>query len=104
MVCSWQILRSKELRKEEELKDDALTKLNAREQELRKRIEDLLDPHTNDDDDTNIKPPNPPSDTPSIPLKSSNVKLVNGHSKASKSSSAGDAQKKGKKRKAPVSS
>lgn len=44
----WQSIRSKDIYKEKEQKDEALIKLTTRERELRKRIEDIVDPHGQD--------------------------------------------------------
>jgi len=80
-------------------------KLTTREREIRKNIEDMLDPR-NTDSSTNI---NATSDakktkdaTSNTPLKASNTKTVNGHLKSKSAMTAGDALKKGKKRKAPA--
>ena len=83
-VCSrWQNIRAKDISKEKEQKEEALAKLTTRERELRKRIEDLVDPHGPDVKDTPRKKP----------LKLSNS---NGHTRA------GAFVQKGKKRKSII--
>ena len=89
MACSWQTLRYKDICKEREKQEELLNNLTIRERQLRKRIEDL-------DIDPRGRKPSPTS----APLKSSNTKLRNGHSK---SKGSNDAIKKGKKRKVPAS-
>ncbi|KAJ3576668.1 hypothetical protein NP233_g296 [Leucocoprinus birnbaumii] len=86
----WQTLRYKDICKEREKKEELLANLTTRERQLRKRIEDLVDP-------SGRKPNNSASQAP---LKSSNTKLSNGHAK---SRGATETLKKGKKRKAPAS-
>lgn len=89
LVSSWQAVRVKDVCKEKEKKNDALSNLTTRERELRKRIEDLLEPHGRDCNDASGK----------SPLAVSNAKLPNGHTKGKMN---GDTTtKKGKKRKAP---
>ncbi|KAF9531961.1 hypothetical protein CPB83DRAFT_848107 [Crepidotus variabilis] len=100
----WQTIRYKEVSKEKEMKEEALAKLTTREREIRKRIEDLLDPQgDNAAADTNgtngAATTGKDNGGVGAPLKSSNAKLVNGHSK----SKATTGEKKGKKRKAPTS-
>jgi len=81
--AGWQKLRAAEVSFEKEMKEVVLQKLTTREREIRKRIEDLLDPQAH----------NMPSSTP---LKSANGKpQINGHAKAS---SNGDLGRKGKKK------
>jgi COMPASS component SPP1 len=43
-ILSWQSVRYKDICKEREKKEEALAKLTTREREIRKRIEDMLDP------------------------------------------------------------
>lgn len=76
------------MNKEKEKKEEALTKLTTKEREIRKRIEDIVDPHSGNCNDLPSK----------APLKPSNAKLTNGHTKGKTN---GDNAKKGKKRKAP---
>lgn len=87
LTCTfrWQSIRSKDVSKEKEKKEEALLKLTTREREIRKRIEDIVEPFNR----SCIDP------FTAAPLKSS--KLVNG---SGKSKSNGDS-KKGKKRKNP---
>ncbi|KAG6845810.1 hypothetical protein H0H87_003864 [Tephrocybe sp. NHM501043] len=85
----WQAVRVKDVSKEKEKKNDALSNLTTREREIRKRIEDILDPHGHNCNDASGK----------SPPKASNAKLSNGHTKGKIN---GDmTTKKGKKRKAP---
>ncbi|KAG6878408.1 hypothetical protein C0993_007590 [Termitomyces sp. T159_Od127] len=87
--AGWQAVRVKDVCKEKEKKNDALYNLTTREREIRKRIEDLLEPHGRDCNDASGK----------SPLTVSNTKLPNGHTKGKIN---GDTTtKKGKKRKAP---
>ncbi|KAG5653072.1 hypothetical protein H0H81_002452 [Sphagnurus paluster] len=88
LTISWQNVRYKDICKEREKKEDALSNLTTREREIRKRIEDILDPHGRNCNDRSAK----------SPLKASNTKLSNGHTKGKPN---GDTTKKGKKRKAP---
>jgi len=82
--AGWQKLRAAEISFEKETKEAALQKLTTREREIRKRIEDILDPQAR----------NAPSSAPS---KSTSSKTqVNGHAKTS---SNGNVAKKGKKKK-----
>lgn len=81
-------MRHRDVCKEKEKKEDALLNLTTREREIRKRIEDIIDPHGHNCNDPITK----------SPLKSSNTKLMNGHTKGKMN---GDTTKKGKKRKAP---
>ncbi|KAG6813258.1 hypothetical protein H0H92_012672 [Tricholoma furcatifolium] len=87
--AGWQAVRVKDVCKEKEKKNDALLNLTTREREIRKRIEDILDPHGSKCDDPSSK----------SPLKTSNAKLSNGHTKGK--TTADTTTKKGKKRKAP---
>ena len=82
LLRRWQKLRAAEVSFEKEMKESVLLKLTTREREIRKRIEDLLDPQAR----------NLPHSTP---LKSANGKQVNGHAKAN---SNGDIIRKGKKK------
>ncbi|KAG5342431.1 hypothetical protein C0989_002266 [Termitomyces sp. Mn162] len=86
--AGWQAVRVKDVCKEKEKKNDALMNLTTREREIRKQIEDLLEPHGRDCNDTAGK----------LPLTATNAKLPNGHTKGKTN---GDTTKKGKKRKAP---
>jgi len=80
----WQKIRAAEISFEKEVKEAGLLKLTTQEREIRKRIEDLLDPQGR----------NPHS---SAPLKSGGRKPpVNGHTKRAN----GDIAKKGKKKRA----
>jgi len=81
--AGWQKLRAAEVSFEKEMKETVLSKLTTREREIRKRIEDILDPQAH-------------SLPPSAPLKSTNGKSqVNGHAKTN---SNGDVGRKGKKK------
>ncbi|KAF8626522.1 hypothetical protein AX15_004827 [Amanita polypyramis BW_CC] len=84
--AGWQAIRLKDISKEKEQKEEALARLTTRERELRKRIEDIIDPHNQDVKDTPKK----------TPLKLSNS---NGHSNAAFNV---DLSRKGKKRKPAV--
>ncbi|KAF5377475.1 hypothetical protein D9615_005365 [Tricholomella constricta] len=86
--AGWQTVRYRDVCKEKEKKEDALSNLTTREREIRKRMEDILDPHGRNCNDPSGK----------SPLKASNAKLSNGHTKGKMN---GDTTKKGKKRKAP---
>ena len=44
IILRWQTVRYKDVCKEREKKEEALAKLTTREREIRKRIEDMLDP------------------------------------------------------------
>ncbi|KAF8168059.1 hypothetical protein B0H34DRAFT_684045 [Crassisporium funariophilum] len=90
--AGWQTVRYKDVCKEKEKKEEALAKLTTREREIRKRIEDMLDPQSRTASETT---------TSVAPLKSSNAKLVNGHPKTK--ATTAESLKKGKKRKAPTS-
>lgn len=80
----WQKLRAAEVSFEKEVKEGALSKLTTQEREIRKRIEDLLDPQARD---LHSSPT----------LKSSGRRApVNGHTKRAN----GDTVKKGKKKRA----
>lgn len=84
--CRWQMIRGKDIAKEREKKEEALYRLTTREREIRKRIEDIVEPY-------NLSRCLDPG---AAPLKSS--KLVNGNAKGKATN--GDS-KKGKKRKNP---
>ncbi|KAJ7706131.1 hypothetical protein B0H17DRAFT_612543 [Mycena rosella] len=83
--AGWQTIRSRDVAKEKDKKEEALFRLTTRERELRKRIDDLVEPFNRSCIDPST----------AAPLKSS--KLVNGNSKGKTN---GDS-KKGKKRKNP---
>ncbi|KAJ7181705.1 hypothetical protein C8R43DRAFT_1055442 [Mycena crocata] len=83
--AGWQTIRAKDVAKEKEKKEEALLRLTTRERELRKRIEDIVEPFNRSCIDPST----------AAPLKSS--KLVNGNAKGKTN---GD-NKKGKKRKNP---
>ncbi|KAK7064190.1 hypothetical protein R3P38DRAFT_29481 [Favolaschia claudopus] len=85
--AGWQVIRSKDVAKEKEKKEEALDRLTTREREIRKRIEDIVEPYNR----------SRCLDPSSAPLKSS--KLVNGNPKVKPTN--GDS-KKGKKRKNPA--
>jgi hypothetical protein len=81
-----------------------LTKLESREQEIRQRLEELANPSK--PGQTQRRPSNAKPNTNGLGSKASskqphitNAKPPNGHSKAK--AHAGEAPKKGKKRKAP---
>lgn len=102
-VSSWQAVRHRDVTKEKEKMEDALLNLTTREREIRKRIEDTLDPNNITNNTTN----NCGQDA-KAPLKSNNTKLTNGHTNTKtklngNGTGAGEATttKKGKKRKAP---
>ncbi|KAF9569613.1 hypothetical protein CPC08DRAFT_652413 [Agrocybe pediades] len=106
--AGWQTVRLKDVCKEKEKKEEALEKLTTREREIRKNIEDMLDPQgidkKNAANTTTTTSNKKTKDTTSGgPLKAANTKVVNGHVKSKAASAAGDASKKGKKRKAPAS-
>ena len=88
-LIRWQTVRYKDVCKEKEKKEEALLKLTTREREIRKRIEDISDPHGNRSNENSTQ----------SPLKATNAKVSNGHVKTK---STGDTSKKGKKRKAPT--
>ncbi|KAJ7492574.1 hypothetical protein FB451DRAFT_1349049 [Mycena latifolia] len=83
--AGWQTIRARDVAKEKEKKEEALFRLTTRERELRKRIDDLVEPFNRSCIDPST----------AAPLKSS--KLVNGNPKGKTN---GDS-KKGKKRKNP---
>ena len=85
-MCRWQSIRSKDISKEKEQKDEALIKLTTRERELRKRIEDIVDPHSQDAKGT--------------PKKTS-LKLSNANGRPNITYN-GDPARKGKKRKSII--
>ncbi|KAJ7487650.1 hypothetical protein B0H11DRAFT_2014248 [Mycena galericulata] len=82
--AGWQTIRAKDVAKERDKKEEALFRLTTRERELRKRIEDIVEPFNR----SCIDP------SSAAPLKSS--KLVNGNAKGK-----ANGDKKGKKRKNP---
>ncbi|KAJ7254067.1 hypothetical protein B0H12DRAFT_1115786 [Mycena haematopus] len=84
--AGWQLIRGKDIAKEREKKEEALYRLTTREREIRKRIEDIVEPYNR----------SRCLDPGASPLKSS--KLVNGNAKGKITN--GDS-KKGKKRKNP---
>ncbi|THH19857.1 hypothetical protein EW146_g1387 [Bondarzewia mesenterica] len=87
----WQKLRIAEIQFDKEMKDSALQKLTTREREIRKRIEDIVDPQAHLSTTTSNPPPHP------APLKNSNTPPAHhGHPKTKVN---GDTTKKGKKRK-----
>lgn len=69
--AGWQNIRAKDITKEKEQKEEALAKLTTRERELRKRIEDLVDPTSREIKDTPIKKP--------LKLSNSNGRSKTGH-------------------------
>ncbi|KAK2461885.1 hypothetical protein APHAL10511_006348 [Amanita phalloides] len=81
--AGWQNIRSKDISREKEQKEEALAKLTTRERELRKRIEDIVDPHGQDAKGTPKK----------TSLKTSST---NGRPNSAQN---GDPTRKGKKRK-----
>ncbi|KAF7347794.1 hypothetical protein MVEN_01536900 [Mycena venus] len=85
--AGWQAIRGKDIAKEREKKEEALYRLTTREREIRKRIEDIVEPYNR----SRCLDPGA-----AAPLKSS--KLVNGNAKGKTTN--GDS-KKGKKRKNP---
>ncbi|KAF5311748.1 hypothetical protein D9619_003221 [Psilocybe cf. subviscida] len=107
-VCTrhqgWQTVRYKDIAKEKEKNEDALSKLTTREREIRKRIEDMLDPQKAATSPTTPAATSSKEETTSRPtLKATNKAAVNGHSKAKGAATSADAaSKKGKKRKAPT--
>ena len=86
----WQTVRYKDVCKEREKKEEALAKLTTREREIRKRIEDMLDPQNQASGETTsrgtVKNANP------------NVELARQFLKRKYKGS-----ERGKKRKAPTS-
>ncbi|KAF8216188.1 hypothetical protein K438DRAFT_1800214 [Mycena galopus ATCC 62051] len=85
--AGWQLIRGNDIAKEREKKEEALYRLTTREREIRKRIEDIVEPYNR----------SRCLDPGAAPLKSS--KLVNGNAKGKTTN--GDS-KKGKKRKNPA--
>lgn len=60
MILRWQTVRYKDVCKEKEKKEEALAKLTTREREIRKRIEDMLDPQNRETTTRNtVKNANP---------------------------------------------
>jgi COMPASS component SPP1 len=90
LLIRWQTVRYKDVCKEREKKEEALAKLTTRERELRKRIEDMLDPQNQASGETTsrstVKNANP------------NVELARQFLKRKYKGS-----ERGKKRKAPTS-
>ncbi|KAG6850517.1 hypothetical protein H0H93_012518 [Arthromyces matolae] len=86
--AGWQAMRIKDVCKEKEKKNDALSNLTMRERDLRKRMEDILDPHGRNCNDSADK----------SSLKVSATKSSNGHVKGK--TNGDTTAKKGKKRKA----
>lgn len=90
LILRWQAVRSRDVCKEKEKKEEALLKITTKEREVRKRIEDILEAHN--------RSCNEPLTNNPKPLKSS--KLSNGHNTKVKTN--GDTTRKGKKRKNPA--
>ncbi|KAJ7225474.1 hypothetical protein GGX14DRAFT_639073 [Mycena pura] len=83
--AGWQTIRAHDIAKEKEMKEEALFRLTTKEREIRKRIEDIVEPFNRSCIDPSTAAPLKPS------------KLVNGNAKGKTN---GDS-KKGKKRKNP---
>ena len=83
-------MRLAEVGLEKRIKEQALSKLTTREREIRKRIEDILEPHTRTAAQKETAAMNGP-------LKASNAKQANGRTAKGRGE-----QKKGKKRKNPA--
>ena len=86
---SWQKLRVADVEFDKETKDQALQKLTKLEREIRKRVEDIVDPHAHLDKAKMMEPSSPR--VPVLPRPA-----VNGQPKHKPN---GDQAKKGKKRK-----
>lgn len=86
---SWQKLRVADVEFDKETKDQALQKLTKLEREIRKRVEDILDPHAHLDKAKLLEP-----SSPRVSVLSRSA--VNGQAKHRPN---GDQTKKGKKRK-----
>jgi len=86
----WQKLRIADVEFDKETKDQALQKLTKLEREIRKRVEDILDPHAHLDKAKMLEP-----SSPRVPVLSRST-TVNGQPKHKPN---GDQTKKGKKRK-----
>lgn len=107
VVFRWQKLRSAEVQFEKEAKEAAIAKLTTQERELRRKIEDVLDPsRASTAATTNTNSTMTNGNTP--PLQSLNGKSssmeANGHSMAARANSSpkvngSDQAKKGKKKK-----
>ena len=82
---SWQKLRMAEVEFDKEIKDQALQKLTKLEREIRKRVEDILDPQVHLSKAKMLEPSSPLSRP-----------TINGQSKHKPN---GDVRKKGKKKK-----
>ncbi|PPR06889.1 hypothetical protein CVT24_011579 [Panaeolus cyanescens] len=93
----WRDVRFKDISKEKDKKENALSKLSARELELRSRILRIQDPDNDGNKEETIQEP-----IPSVPYKSTNSKLVNGASKIKSGNVSVDTQKKNRKRKVPA--
>ncbi|KAI0051689.1 hypothetical protein FA95DRAFT_193514 [Auriscalpium vulgare] len=91
----WQKLRIAEVQFEKEMKDQALEKLTTREREIRKRVEDIVDPQARlaAANNTAVYAPSPK------PLPMESKPTLNGHSKTRPN---GEPVKKGKKKKSEV--
>jgi COMPASS component SPP1 len=85
----WQKLRVADVEFDKETKDQALQKLTKLEREIRKRVEDILDPHAHLDKTKMLEP-----SSPRVPVLSRST--LNGQPKHKPN---GDQTKKGKKRK-----
>jgi len=85
----WQKLRVADVEFDKETKDQALQKLTKLEREIRKRVEDILDPHAHPDKAKMLEPT-----SPRVPVLSRTA--VNGQPKHRPN---GDHTKKGKKKK-----
>jgi COMPASS component SPP1 len=88
-VLSWQKLRVADVEFDKETKDQALQKLTKLEREIRKRVEDILDPHAHLDKTKMLEP-----SSPRVPVLSRTT--LNGQLKHKPN---GDQTKKGKKKK-----
>jgi COMPASS component SPP1 len=88
-LFSWQKLRVADVEFDKETKDQALQKLTKLEREIRKRVEDILDPHAHIDKAKILEPSSPR--VPVLPRPT-----VNGQPKLKPN---GDQAKKGKKMK-----
>jgi COMPASS component SPP1 len=88
-LFSWQKLRIADVEFDKETKDQALQKLTKLEREIRKRVEDILDPHAHLDKAKMLEP-----SSPRVPVLSRAT--LNGQVKHKPN---GDQTKKGKKKK-----
>jgi COMPASS component SPP1 len=84
---SWQKLRVADVEFDKETKDQALQKLTKLEREIRKRVEDILDPHAHLDKAKMLEPSSP------------RVPVLSTLNEQTKHKPNGDQTKKGKKRK-----